>query len=298
MEPTVVYVHGIGNKPRREALVATWNTALALQPAVSAQMAYWADLRYASPLPDGGLEGFTDGGLAAGAGALEAGGVEPTEAFVEKTAVELGGLDASAAPLKGVLERMAYAADAAASGSDSLPDDFEVIPGPKFLRVAAFRALVKATLHDAHAYFFDQAQAEAIRDRLRAVLDDAQGPVVVVAHSLGTVVAYDVLSEPRFAGLDVPLLVTLGSPLGIQEIQDQVKGRPLAVPPSVGAWLNAADAADVVALDPTIRPEYRPADKCSDALVVNRSANRHGIAEYLAADIVRRTIAKHVGRPV
>ena len=42
-------------------------------------------------------------------------------------------------------------------------------------------------------------------------------PTVIVAHSLGTVVAYDILRE--FTAPEVPLFVTLGSPLGITAIR-------------------------------------------------------------------------------
>ena len=37
----------------------------------------------------------------------------------------------------------------------------------------------------------------------------------------------------------------------------------------VRTWLNAADARDLVALDPTIRLDYPPENRCSDVLVQN-----------------------------
>ncbi len=53
--------------------------------------------------------------------------------------------------------------------------------------------------------------------------------------------------------MDVPLFVTIGSPLGITEVQDQVKRltgqRSLAVPACVREWVNVADPLDPVALD-------------------------------------------------
>jgi hypothetical protein len=66
------------------------------------------------------------------------------------------------------------------------------------------------------------------------------GPVLVVSHSLGTVIAHDVLREPRFAAKVVPLLATLGSPLGYTEIQDVVT-KPLHVPDPARLWANFAD---------------------------------------------------------
>jgi hypothetical protein len=70
------------------------------------------------------------------------------------------------------------------------------------------------------------------------------GPVIVIDHSLGTVIAYDVLHEPRFAGTAVRLLVSLGSPLGYTEIQDVIT-KPLTIPVPVWLWANFADPQDL-----------------------------------------------------
>lgn len=74
-----------------------------------------------------------------------------------------------------------------------------------------------------------------------------QWAAVVVGHALGSVVAYDVLRrDPR--RLALPLLVTVGSPLGIRAIRDEL--RPLRFPRGVKAWRNAFDERDPVALWP------------------------------------------------
>ena len=55
---------------------------------------------------------------------------------------------------------------------------------------------------------------------------------VVVGHSLGSVIAFAILRDRR-AGPDVPLLVSLGSPLGIRAISaaSAKSGFPPALPP-------------------------------------------------------------------
>jgi hypothetical protein len=58
----------------------------------------------------------------------------------------------------------------------------------------------------------------------------------------------------------------------------------------VAAWRNVADGRDLVALDRTIRPEYDPANRCTDFLVVNDSANHHGIREYLASRPIQESV--------
>ena len=66
-----------------------------------------------------------------------------------------------------------------------------------------------------------------MRAPLRALLRAERGEVVLVAHSLGTVVAYDVLHELG-AAARVRRFVTLGSPLGIEEVQDHLRQGPAA----------------------------------------------------------------------
>ncbi|MFC5749921.1 hypothetical protein [Actinomadura rugatobispora] len=76
-------------------------------------------------------------------------------------------------------------------------------------------------------------------------------PVIVVAHSLGSVVVYEALwACPE---LRVDLLVTLGSPLGMPNVVfDRLQPAPSQGwgerPPGVRRWINLADAGDLVAL--------------------------------------------------
>jgi hypothetical protein len=128
-----------------------------------------------------------------------------------------------------------------------------------------------------------------MRQVLRDALSGNGGPVVVASHSLGTIIAYDVLREQASRDLEIPLFVTVGSPLGVTEVQDLIE-RPLEVPAAVAAWRNASDARDVVALDHTLRPAYVPAERCTDFIVVNDSSNHHGIREYLRAAPIQEPI--------
>ena len=114
--------------------------------------------------------------------------------------------------------------------------------------------------------------------------------------SLGTVIAYDVLSEASFAASVVPLLVTLGSPLGYAEIQDVVT-RPLRLPTPVQLWANFADPLDLVALDTSLADEFQGAPRIIDALVDNPSPNNHAACGYLRASRVRSTVAAAVPQP-
>ena len=103
-------------------------------------------------------------------------------------------------------------------------------------------------------------------------------PTIVVGHSLGSVVAYSVLRYDE-RHLDVPLFVTVGSPLGVRTIRNRF--RPLKRP-EVGHWFNAFDDRDVVSLYPLDGENFgvEPAIENYDD-VNNHTDNRHGIVGYL-----------------
>lgn len=95
-------------------------------------------------------------------------------------------------------------------------------------------------------YFSDPEFAARVHDEMDKAM--AARPKVVVAHSLGSVIAYDWLrrQEPGRA----PALVTLGSPLGFRGIRlalhPQVDVSPLPWP-GVERWVNVAATEDAVA---------------------------------------------------
>ena len=112
---------------------------------------------------------------------------------------------------------------------------------------------------------------------------------VVVSHSLGTVVAYNVLRQQGAQGdLKVPLFVTLGSPLAVRVVKQAV--RPIGHPRCAARWLNAMDDRDVVALYPLDEAHFDVDPAIENRTDVdNPTANRHGISGYLGdADVARR----------
>jgi hypothetical protein len=306
VRPTVVYIHGNGNKARKETLKAEWDRALfGTDMGAHSIMAYWAALRYPEPLPDAAFDEIEQVEAIGPEGqeGVEPTGIDPTELLAE-TLAETDGARAGAmaevvegaegpedaadasAGLDAWLLRMGYTAEAVVAGEDS--SGLEVLPLPRAVRIATFRALLKITFKDVYAYFFGGFR-EPMRAVLREALTVAPDPVVVISHSLGTIIAYDVLREAAFAAREIPLFVTAGSPLGVTEVQDLVV-HDLEVPAGVAAWRNIADARDLVALDSTLRPEYAPKERCADFLVVNDSANHHGIREYLSSRPVQESV--------
>ena len=274
----VVYVHGNGNKVRPELLKRQWDQALFGRDVGDAsRMAYWAPLLHPEPLPDPEFDEIEQAGSVAPGTPEEL--VGATVEGPELTAQ--GGLDSYA-------RSMAYTAEAVVAGEQIAATDRgmeEALPLPRAARMRVFEQLVRVTFKDVHAYFF-RGFAERMRNVVLETIEDIDEPFVVVSHSLGTIITYDVLREHASRSWQVPLLVTVGSPLGVKEIQDLVVS-PLEVPAGVGAWLNASDARDVVALDHTVRDDYAPSDRITDIVVANNSANHHGIRDYLASKVVR-----------
>ena len=132
-----------------------------------------------------------------------------------------------------------------------------------------------------------------MRARIDQVIADALGdePCVVGAHSLGSVVAYNVLRD-RSATPQYPGLVTLGSPLGIRAIKQQLP-TPLVSPPCIRQWFNAYDDRDVVALVPLDAQRFNvlpPIENKGD--VLNFTDNRHGIEGYLVDPVVAQRVVR------
>jgi hypothetical protein len=293
--PTVVYVHGAGNKPPADDLKRAWDLDLFGQDmGQRTRMAYYADLLHATPGAIGADACTQEQALAALVLAASAAEAVPGEAPPRDVAELLAGLTPRGQQLALSLS-MSIAAQAVNRPPTVEESLAAILPLPASLRRLLLRQLLQQLIPDADAYFFTD-QRQPIRERLRQALNAVAGPVVVVGHSLGSVITYDVLSEAAFAASAVPLLVTLGSPLGYIEIQDVVT-RPLRLPAPVQLWANFADPLDLIALDTSLADEFQGAPRIIDALVNNPSPNNHAVCGYLRANRVRSTVTAAVPAP-
>jgi hypothetical protein len=100
---------------------------------------------------------------------------------------------------------------------------------------------------DTQKYIEDRKTACATTDRLDAALISAgRRPIILVGHSMGTLVSYDRiydLDQGMLGGgraLNVRRFVTLGSQLGVEDLVRGLVGdlRPLPVPRSIDSWVN------------------------------------------------------------
>lgn len=101
--------------------------------------------------------------------------------------------------------------------------------------------------------------------------------VMVIGHSLGTIVAYELLQKSR--DLPVLQLVICGSPLGSATIQDDVHGDvPLTFPPELTDWLNVYFENDYVASEHDFSTDFPSGDQ---RRIVNLDASRDSPREWL-----------------
>lgn len=146
---------------------------------------------------------------------------------------------------------------------------------------------IKQFTYDVYLYLTMSNIKNAINTVIKNQISNE--PYVVVGHSLGTIISYNILRDS--SELNVCKYITLGSPLGLKSVKKYLK-TPIKMPYCVkNGWFNAFDDRDVVALNPldktyfNIQPQI---DNKSD--VDNQTSNRHGIEGYLNDKIVAKTI--------
>lgn len=144
---------------------------------------------------------------------------------------------------------------------------------------------IEQFLKDVHLYVNRRAITKAINKIVQDKI--THEPTVVIGHSLGSVVSYNVINETE--DMNVVKHITVGSPLGLRAIS-----RRLGVPTNTAArgWFNAFDPEDIVALNPLDIDHFNtdPAIE-NHGSVNNQTDNQHGIAGYLNDSKIAATIA-------
>ena len=161
-----------------------------------------------------------------------------------------------------------------------------------FFAGVAERALI-FDLKQVKAYLHENAIKTAVLARVaNQMADDVK---VIVAHSLGTIVAYEALcAHPEWP---VRALITLGSPLGMPTlIFDRLRPPPEnglgRWPGSIGTWVNIADRGDVVALEKDLSRQF---GSRVENLMVDNGAKAHDVKPYLTAKETGGAIARALG---
>jgi hypothetical protein len=281
----IIGIHGLANKPPVDEKTRWWKEAITEGLARNEGMAdaafafafvYWADLRYDAPLASDTLdEPYRP---------YE--GTEPLPS--EEDAPTMTGSDVLAVVYEGI-DRMEEATGV------TLVDDL----------------ILEHRFDDLWHYHVEQEFAREVRARLVNQLKQfGDHRILLVAHSMGSVIAYDVLRlmEREAPGLQVEHLVTVGSPLGLAKVKLKIEAEcgQARVPNNVGHWTNLADGNDIVAVTGALAADFVPSDtgvRVVDHRVVNDycrptgEANHHKSYGYLRAPEFSRIACGFVSPP-
>lgn len=166
----------------------------------------------------------------------------------------------------------------------------------RFFSALGPQRLLVSSLREVRLFLHYPSIKEKILARLRvAVTPETR---VIVAHSLGSLVAYEGLCANP--GWNVHTLVTIGSPLGIRSLVfDELTPLPAnnaGVWPRVRRWVNVSDRGDIVALTKTLAPLFPPPAGCTmvDEIVYN-GWESHAATRYLSSKEVGRAVRVALG---
>lgn len=154
--------------------------------------------------------------------------------------------------------------------------------------------------------------SEHVRRLLKVPLLAAAGgghPVLLVGHSMGSVISYDALWELSHSHGNpaaVDLFLTMGSPLGQRFIQKRISGHDAAgrerYPHNIRRWKNLTAIGDLSAVDPDLADDFAAmvelglVESIEDDMLLNYfrlngELNVHAEYGYLTNEKTARTIA-------
>jgi len=252
----VIGIHGLKNKPAKDRLARWWAMALqeglqrnyGLASPLSFELVYWADIQYPTPIPEAEIDNPYI--AADGQGPLlryRGSALDTARAIADKwggRAIDKG------EDLIGLSEQVDH--------------------------------LLGIAFDDLRDYYREPDVRNHVRDRLALVLQHHKDKrVCLIAHSMGSIIAYDVLRILEQCPSAIDHFVTIGSPLGLpivtQHVQEEFSNT--SVPRQVRHWTNLADPGDKIALDCSLADDYRSIPggiRVQNDLVHNRYVDRAG----------------------
>jgi hypothetical protein len=151
---------------------------------------------------------------------------------------------------------------------------------------------VRSTANEIDRYFNNTDDiASKVRGLLKQTLRpmlEQQDDVLVIGHSLGSVIAYDTLWElTHQEGITGKVdFLTLGSPMGMHYIRRRLLGmnghEEKSYPAMVRRWINLSAEGDVTALNQNLKETFYPMLELG--LVESIEDHCHGIYNYFRSD--------------
>ncbi len=248
MANVIIGIHGLGNKPPRQLLEHWWNLSMVeglennghKTTLPRFEMVYWADILHDRPMDEEETNPespyFMDEKYEKGKS------LQGTEDYNLRMKV----VDFLGRQLNRIF----------------LNDDFSL--NYSFIT----DTLLNKYFRDLEIYYSESSgpydvsgrkAKEMIRERLLLALEKhKKDNIMLICHSMGTIIAFDVLTfmAPH---IKINTLITIGSPLGLpvvvgkivaEQKQNAMADKQIHTPPGVcGNWYNFADINDNVALD-------------------------------------------------
>ncbi|MER5938431.1 antibiotic ABC transporter ATP-binding protein [Streptomyces sp. NPDC001928] len=165
----------------------------------------------------------------------------------------------------------------------------DALSGSSFFAKVSDRLLIFA-LKQVRRYMTEPDLRHRVQARIAEEITEETR--VLVAHSLGSVVAYEALcAHPEWPVTD---FITLGSPLGMRSVVfDRLQPEPSdgvgSWPSGVERWTNIADRGDIVALAHRLAPRF--GDRVQDFSVSN-GVRMHDLLRYLTASRTGSAVAR------
>lgn len=261
MGKVVIGIHGLANKPEKDVLEDYWNRSIleGLQHAGAApadldfQLVYWAGFLYRNPM-------HREAGY-------EFDALYNTEPYIP---AEPGAITEHDDNWKDTVRK--YSGSIFGAGADWLKDAFNIDSVANYA--------MKAKLKDLDYYYENrpvknsageiEGAKQVLQNELEIALQRNQGnEIMLIAHSMGTIIAYDVLRNLGKERDDIAVqhFVTIGSPLGLPHVKQKVveerkklgyaSADEVRTPSIVTeSWVNYADPRDPVALDSHLNDDY------------------------------------------
>lgn len=284
MSKHVIFIHGIGNKPEPEQLKRIWLRSLSdsgdgldlILENISFSFVYWADLFYSTPLEPSRYESNSDD-------------IAISEDFLYQSS-EADWLDSMQRRFEDVIIE-----DGSEIQEPSGDMSYERIPLPRPIR----NYIMREFLPQVYQYLFNRNDIKTIINNrvLEDIGEHADKEITIVGHSMGSIIAYDVIRNSSNDNLKN--LLTIGSPLGIDEVQDELNwSRDNGFPEALsGKWINIYDPKDVVSrLDTKLANDFKRNGRevIIDIKQHHRGLWTHSATKYLSGRVVQRELSSLV----
>ena len=302
MAKIIIGIHGLANKPKPGVLKKYWkqsiveglNNVKASNTNFKFEMVHWSNYLYRYPMHDD--DGYQFDSL-----------------YNDEPYIKAIKLSVHKDGWKDELKRLA--GKTVGSGMDWMKQKFGAD------RLADY--VIGSKLKDLDYYYQDQkirtkdgskkGAMGVLRNQLIDVLKAHQGKeIMLISHSMGTIIAYDVLRVIGHKGPNIPIkhFVTIGSPLGLPHVKHKIveerktanrpKAAQVRTPTLVtDTWLNYADYLDPVAVDSHLSDDFAAnASKVkvvddivtNDYMGLNQERNHHKSYGYLRTP----ELSKHI----